>query len=74
MSDAITLKSISDILGMNFHIPKYQRGYRWTEQQVLDLLNDIKPKKDVCRSDAQITNVDELIKTADFALGVFRWK
>ena len=44
MSDAITLKSISDILGMNFHIPKYQRGYRWTEQQVLDLLNDIKQR------------------------------
>lgn len=26
---------------MNFFIPGYQRGYRWTEQQVNDLLNDI---------------------------------
>ena len=25
----------------NFFIPGYQRGYRWTEQQVKDLLNDI---------------------------------
>lgn len=28
-------------LEMNFYIPGYQRGYRWTEQQVNDLLNDI---------------------------------
>lgn len=26
---------------VNFFIPGYQRGYRWTEQQVKDLLNDI---------------------------------
>ena len=32
---------IKDILGMKFFIPSYQRGYRWTEQQVNDLLNDI---------------------------------
>ena len=28
-------------MGMNFFIPNYQRGYRWTDQQVKDLLNDI---------------------------------
>ena len=37
----INLKSIGDLSGMNFHIPSYQRGYRWTEQQVKDLLDDI---------------------------------
>ena len=37
----IELKSVSDLLGMKFFIPSYQRGYRWTEQQVLDLLNDV---------------------------------
>lgn len=37
----IELKSVSDLLGMNFFIPSYQRGYRWTEQQVKDLLNDV---------------------------------
>jgi len=29
------------LLGMKFNIPTYQRGYRWTETHVNDLLNDI---------------------------------
>ena len=37
----IELKSVSELLGMKFFIPSYQRGYRWTEQQVKDLLNDV---------------------------------
>ena len=37
----ISIKTISDLLKSNFFIPSYQRGYRWTEQQVADLLNDI---------------------------------
>ena len=37
----IELKSVGELLGMKFFIPSYQRGYRWTEQQVKDLLNDI---------------------------------
>jgi len=37
----VELKTISDLLGMNFFIPSYQRGYRWNELQVKDLLNDI---------------------------------
>ena len=37
----IELKSVSELLGMKFFIPSYQRGYRWTEQQVKDLLSDI---------------------------------
>lgn len=40
-NDVITLKPVKDLLGMNFFIPDYQRGYRWTKQQALDLLNDI---------------------------------
>ncbi|WP_281323891.1 DUF262 domain-containing protein [Flavobacterium sp. IMCC34518] len=28
-------------MGINFFIPSYQRGYRWTERQVEDLLDDI---------------------------------
>ncbi len=34
-------KPIISLLGMRFHIPHYQRGYRWTEHHVTDLLNDI---------------------------------
>lgn len=37
----IELKSISELLRMNFFIPSYQRGYRWNEQQIKDLLTDI---------------------------------
>ena len=37
----IELKSVNELLGMKFFIPSYQRGYRWTEQQVKDLLNDV---------------------------------
>ena len=33
--------AVAELLGMNFFIPGYQRGFRWTEQQVNDLLNDI---------------------------------
>jgi Protein of unknown function DUF262 len=42
MSDSsICLKPINDLLGSDFLIPAYQRGYRWTEQQVLELLEDV---------------------------------
>ncbi|WET69084.1 DUF262 domain-containing protein [Sphingobacterium sp.] len=33
--------SITELLGCNFYIPEYQRGYRWTKTNVLQLLNDI---------------------------------
>lgn len=38
----IELKSVSELLGMKFFIPSYQRGYRWTESQVVALLKDIR--------------------------------
>lgn len=38
----IELKSVKQLLDMKFFIPSYQRGYRWTEQQVKDLLEDIR--------------------------------
>ncbi len=41
MQNEIGLKSISELLEENFYISSYQRGYRWNEQQVYDLLNDI---------------------------------
>ncbi|MBR5957702.1 MAG: DUF262 domain-containing protein, partial [Salinivirgaceae bacterium] len=47
----IELKSVGELLEMKFFIPSYQRGYRWTEQQVKDLLNDIdefRPRETSC--------------------------
>jgi uncharacterized protein with ParB-like and HNH nuclease domain len=37
----LDILSISQILDFNFYVPAYQRGYRWTEHQVENLLNDI---------------------------------
>jgi uncharacterized protein with ParB-like and HNH nuclease domain len=37
----IELKSVNELLGMKFFIPSYQRGYRWTDLQIENLLNDI---------------------------------
>lgn len=41
MNNSIELKPVKDLLGMNFYIPEYQRGYRWDVQQAEDLLEDI---------------------------------
>lgn len=37
----IELKTIRDLLDKKFFVPNYQRGYRWTQTQVNDLLEDI---------------------------------
>lgn len=39
--NALELKSIAELQDMAFYIPAYQRGYRWTQRQVKDLLKDI---------------------------------
>ncbi|MFW1860064.1 DUF262 domain-containing protein [Acinetobacter defluvii] len=37
----LTLKTINDLLTMSFFIPAYQRGYRWSARQVIELLEDV---------------------------------
>ena len=39
--NSIELKTLNELSQYSFYIPAYQRGYRWTEQEVIDLLNDI---------------------------------
>ena len=39
-NEIIAFHTIKDFEGESFFIPDYQRGYRWTEREVLDLLND----------------------------------
>lgn len=41
MSTIINMKSIGELNNYKFAIPNYQRGYRWTRQQVKELLDDI---------------------------------
>ena len=35
------LRAIDELRGESFHVPAYQRGYRWTETQVIELLEDV---------------------------------
>lgn len=39
--NSIELKTLNELQQYTFYIPAYQRGYRWTSQEVNDLLNDI---------------------------------
>ena len=45
--NSIELKKLNELSQYSFYIPTYQRGYRWTEQEVIDLLNDIKRSVDM---------------------------
>ena len=40
-SKQLVLKSINQLFDNSFFIPSYQRGYRWTEIQVKQLLDDV---------------------------------
>lgn len=37
----VSLKPISELFGLSFWIPSYQRGYRWTKIQIQELLEDL---------------------------------
>lgn len=39
--NTLVLKSVNQLLEYSFFIPSYQRGYRWAEKQVEELLEDI---------------------------------
>ncbi len=41
MENILELKTISELNQFSFLIPSYQRGYKWTQKEVNDLLNDI---------------------------------
>ena len=48
IENKLELKLINELRDYSFYIPKYQRGYRWAQNEILDLLNDIyefKPKQ-----------------------------
>lgn len=59
------LKKISELLKMNFYVPSYQRGYRWTKFEVLDLLEDLKQLLDkpkgtkYCLQPLIVKNIDD---------------
>lgn len=42
MTDNPKILNFYHLLNYTFNIPEYQRGYRWEQKQVVDLMNDIK--------------------------------
>ncbi|SRR5882724_588616 len=40
-TSSIHLRTVNDLLGNSFLIPPYQRGFRWSKQQVRELLEDV---------------------------------
>ncbi|MCL2603382.1 MAG: DUF262 domain-containing protein [Defluviitaleaceae bacterium] len=45
MGEKLEPKIINELSQFSFYVPAYQRGYRWTSQEVADLLNDIRDFK-----------------------------
>lgn len=41
MDNVLALKTVNELLEYKFFVPAYQRGYRWTEKEVVELLDDI---------------------------------
>lgn len=59
-------KLVSDIKG-TFYVPSYQRGYRWGEDEVLRLLNDVyqNGKKNYCLQPVVVRKLDETYELID---------
>jgi uncharacterized protein with ParB-like and HNH nuclease domain len=54
MSDDISVfRSVGSLLTESFFVPKYQRGYRWEEKQVTELLEDIRMFKPITNNNGQ---------------------
>lgn len=41
MDNLLELRTVSELNQYSFFVPSYQRGYKWTRKEVIDLLNDI---------------------------------
>ena len=41
LKNELEMKTVADLCGYHFVIPSYQRGYRWTKEQVEALIGDI---------------------------------
>ena len=52
MANTIELWEINKLINKSFHIPTYQRGYRWDDRQVTDLLEDVYEFKAVANTAA----------------------
>ena len=78
----LTEKTIGELLEYKFFIPAYQRGYRWNETQVEDLLSDIdtfmpiqvektNKKSWYCLQPIVVKECDEITKTKNNLQGTW---
>lgn len=52
MSNTIELWEVNKLINRKFYVPTYQRGYRWDDKQVKDLLNDLYEFKNTANTSA----------------------
>ena len=55
--NTIRIRPIGSLLNDKFRVPRYQRGYRWGEQQITELLDDIwEYSNNICNKSANVGN------------------
>ena len=52
MSNTVELWEVNKLINRKFYVPTYQRGYRWDDKQVKDLLNDLYEFKNTANTSA----------------------
>lgn len=74
--DKLELIPVEKLLEKDFFIPSYQRGYRWKERQVIDLLDDILEfqNKGKQRDDGEFYCLQPLVVTEKEVNGEIKWE
>jgi uncharacterized protein with ParB-like and HNH nuclease domain len=74
--DKLELIPVEKLLEKDFFIPSYQRGYRWKERQVIDLLDDILEfqNKGKQRDDGEFYCLQPLVVTEKEVKGKIKWE
>lgn len=57
---ALEIKHIADLMGMDFRIPSYQRGYRWERKQIEQLLDDLAEFSESIRAAKVLDNTNKI--------------
>lgn len=57
---ALEIKHVADLIGKNFRIPSYQRGYRWERKQIEQLLDDLAEFSDSIKAAEKLDSQNEM--------------
>ena len=57
---ALGIKHVADLMGKNFRIPSYQRGYRWERKQIEQLLDDLAEFSDSIKAAEKLDSQNEI--------------